>query len=69
MPLIKGKSPATVGQNIRTELGAGKNKRQAVAVALAVARKAGANIPPPPPPLKKRKRPVVGNLRDMMNGD
>jgi len=38
MPLKKGKSRATVSQNIRTEMAAGKPQRQAVAIALSVAR-------------------------------
>ena len=39
MPLKKGKSRATVSQNIRTEIAAGKPQRQAVAIAMRVAGK------------------------------
>ena len=63
MPLKKGKSPAAVSKNIKTEIAAGKPQKQAVAIALNTARKAGARIPPP-----KRKSPASGNLQDMMNG-
>ena len=45
MPLKKSKSKKAIGQNIRTEIEAGKPQKQAVAIALSVARKAGANIP------------------------
>jgi hypothetical protein len=65
MPLKRGKSPAAISQNIRTEMKS-KPKAQAVAIALNTARKSGADIPPPKP---KRKPPASGrNLRDMMNG-
>jgi hypothetical protein len=62
MPLIKGKSPKAVSQNIRTEIAAGKPKAQAVAIALNTARKAGAAIPKPKKPVK----PIANNLGDMM---
>lgn len=42
MPLIKGKSRASVSSNIRTEMNAGKPQKQAVAIALDVARRARA---------------------------
>lgn len=45
MPLKRGKSPATVSANIRTEIAAGKPQKQAVAIALSQARKSGARIP------------------------
>ena len=61
MPLKPGKSPATVGKNIKAELAARKGKAQAVAIALNTARKSGARIPPP-----KAKRRVPNNLQDMM---
>jgi hypothetical protein len=63
MPLSKGKSPATVSANIRELKASGRPQAQSVAIALNTARKTGANIPPP-----KKKRPVSGNLKDMMNG-
>ena len=44
MPLKKSKSKKAVGENIRTEMEAGKPQKQAVAIALNVARKAGAKI-------------------------
>jgi hypothetical protein len=61
MPLIKGKSPKSVSANIRTEMKSGTPQKQAVAIALNVARKAGAKIPKP-------RKPVAGNLKQMMNG-
>ena len=45
MPLKKNKSKKAIGENIRTEMDAGKPQKQAVAIALNVARKAGAKIP------------------------
>ena len=50
MPLKKSKSKKAIGQNIKTEMAAGKPQKQAVAIALSVARKAGAKIP------KKKKK-------------
>jgi hypothetical protein len=44
MPLRKGRSRATVSQNIETEVAAGKPQKQAVAIALDVARRSG--VPP-----------------------
>lgn len=41
MPLIKSKSKKAVGQNIKTEMAAGKPQKQAIAIALATQRKAG----------------------------
>lgn len=41
MPLKKGKSQATVSQNIKTEIAAGKPQKQAVAIALDTARRSG----------------------------
>jgi hypothetical protein len=38
MPLKKGSSQATVSQNIRTEISAGRPQKQAVAIALNTAR-------------------------------
>jgi hypothetical protein len=45
MPLIKSKSKKAIGQNIATEVAAGKPQKQAVAIALSTARRAGASIP------------------------
>jgi len=61
VPLIKGKSPKSVSANIRTEMKAGRPQAQAVAIALNTARKAGAKIPKP-------RKPVPGNLQQMMKG-
>ena len=41
MPLTKSKSKKAVGQNIKTEMAAGKPQKQAVAIALDVQRRAG----------------------------
>ena len=60
MPLKKGKSRAAISQNIRTERAAGKPQKQAVAIALDTARRSGAKIP--------KKKPVKGNLGDLMEG-
>ena len=59
MPLIKGKSPKSVSQNIRTEIAAGRPQKQAVAIALNTARKSGAKIPKP-------RKPVPNNLGQLM---
>jgi hypothetical protein len=47
MPLRRGTSRATIGQNISTEESAGKPSKQAIAIALNTARKSGASIPGP----------------------
>lgn len=47
MPLIKGKSDATVSKNIKTEMKHGKPQKQAIAIALETARRSGAHIPKP----------------------
>jgi len=47
MPLLRGTSQATIGSNIRREIGHGKPQRQAVAIALSQARRSGTNIPSP----------------------
>lgn len=39
MPLKRGSSKATIAQNIRTEIKAGRPQKQAVAIAYATARK------------------------------
>ena len=44
-PLKRGSSRATVSQNIKTEMAAGKPQKQAVAIALNKARESGAKIP------------------------
>ena len=48
MPLKKSASKKAVGENIKTELAAGKPRAQAIAIALDVQRRAGGG--------KKRKR-------------
>ena len=55
MPLVKSASKAAIGQNIKTEMGAGKPQKQAVAIALNTAREAGATIP--------KRRGGIDNLR------
>lgn len=45
--LNKSGSKASVGQNIKTEMAAGKPQKQAEAIALNTARRAGASIPAP----------------------
>jgi hypothetical protein len=45
MPLIKSSSKKDIGQNIKTEIAAGKPRKQAIAIALDVARRSGAKIP------------------------
>jgi hypothetical protein len=61
MPLERGKSRKTIGNNIKKEQSAGKDKGQAVAIALNEARKSGADIPPP-----KKKR---GKFARITKGD
>lgn len=41
MPLKQGSSKATIAQNIRTEIKAGRPTKQAVAIAYSTARKSG----------------------------
>jgi len=41
MPLIKSRSKKAVGQNIKTEMAAGKPRKQAIAIALNTQRRAG----------------------------
>ena len=66
MPLKKGKSPATVSANIKTEIAAGKPQRQAVAIALRTAGK------PKPKVAAVAVRPAPSGprrtLRDIMKG-
>jgi len=66
MPLIKGKSKASISENIRREIKSGTKPKQAVAIALNTARKAGAKIPPP---AKSKRRPVANNLGNLMQGN
>lgn len=47
MSLKSGTSKATMSQNIRTEIAAGKPQKQAVAIAYSKARSSGASIPGP----------------------
>lgn len=46
MPLIESAKKAAVGQNIKTEMAAGKPQKQAVAIALNVQRKAKGQFAP-----------------------
>jgi hypothetical protein len=64
MPLIKGKSPKSIGTNIKTELASGKPRAQSIAIALNTARQAGAKIPKPRP----ARKPVNNNLNRLMKG-
>lgn len=41
MPVRRGKSREVISDNIRTEMGAGKDQKQAVAIALNTARRSG----------------------------
>lgn len=50
MPLIKSKAKSAVGQNIKTEMAAGKPQKQAVAIALETQRRAGGGYPRPKKP-------------------
>jgi len=47
MPLKKSPSAKAVGQNIRTEIAAGRPQKQAVAIALETQRRAGGGTPKP----------------------
>lgn len=55
MPLNKSGSKKAVGQNIKTEMAAGKPQKQAIAIALATQRKAGGK-PALAPFMKKGKK-------------
>lgn len=47
MPLKRGSSKKTIGENIRREVHAGKPVRQAAAIAHNQARKSGGNVSKP----------------------
>jgi hypothetical protein len=44
MPLIKSASPKAIGENIRTEMAAGRPHRQAVAIALNTAQSSKSTV-------------------------
>lgn len=54
MPLRKGTSRKVIGENIKTEMNAGKPRKQAIAIGLSEARQSGAKIKKPRAP-KVRK--------------
>lgn len=58
MPLTSGKSKATIGKNVATEMKAGRPQKQAVAIAFSEARKGekrGPNLGMVSPPKKITK--------------
>lgn len=55
MPLIKSGSKAAIGENIKTEMAAGKPQKQAVAIAYSVGRRADDIAP--------RRRGGIDNLK------
>ena len=62
MPMIKSKSKKAIGENIATEMKAGKPKNQSIAIALDVARKAGEKI------TKKGKKEWMLKLKKLKKG-
>ena len=63
MPLNKSGSKKSVGENIRTEMAAGKPQRQAVAIALSTQRRAKGK-PSKPPRTVKPGRHLPKRLHD-----
>ena len=62
MPLNKSGSKQSVGQNIKTEMGAGKPQKQAIAIALSTQRRAKGQ-PSAKPAKKKASRWTPGKLK------
>jgi hypothetical protein len=56
MPLKKGYSRKSIGENIKTEEKAGRPRKQAIAIALNTARKAAEKAGKPSKAPKRRKR-------------
>lgn len=55
MPLKKGYSRKSIGENIKTEEKAGRSRKQAIAIALNTARKAAEKAGKPSKAPKRRK--------------
>lgn len=55
MPLTKGYSRKSIGENIKTEEKAGRPRKQAIAIALNIARKAAEKAGKPSKAPKRRK--------------
>lgn len=64
MPLAKGKSKATISQNISEMVKSGYPQKQAIAASLNQARQAGAKIPKP----RSTRKSVNNNLNQLMKG-
>jgi hypothetical protein len=56
MPLNKSKSKKAFGENVATEMRAGKPQKQALAIAYSVKRGAGAKKPNPPKTAKAKAK-------------
>lgn len=56
MPLKKGYSRKTIGENIKTEEKAGRPRKQAIAIALNTARKAAEKAGKPSKAPQRRKK-------------